>query len=92
MAKAKPSGVHSLFKTIRLLAVLIGAAVGLAFGNAWHVLLLRLVLLWGALYLIFGFFELLLQFLSAKASQNVLKSSNLPEKDSNTTPENGHVK
>jgi threonine/homoserine/homoserine lactone efflux protein len=74
------------------LAVLIGAAIGLAFGNAWHVLLFRILLLWGALYLVFGFFELLLQFLSTKAAQNVLKSSNLPEKDSENTPENAQVK
>ena len=92
MAKAKPSGVHSLFKTIRLLMVLIGAAVGLAFGNAWHVLLFRVLLLWGALYLVFGYFELLLQFLSAKASQNILKSSSLPKKNSETIQENAPVK
>ncbi|MBU1706499.1 hypothetical protein KKB28_01120 [bacterium] len=92
MAKAQPSGVHSLFKTIRLLAVLIGAAIGLAFGNAWYVLLFRLLLLWGALYLVFGSFELLLQFLSAKAAQNILNSSNLSEKKSEKIPEKAQVK
>jgi hypothetical protein len=78
MPKSKPSGLHQILASLRLLIVLVGAAAGLAFGNPWHVLAIRLVLLWASLYILFALFEVLLQFLSAKATAKVIQSANLP--------------
>lgn len=91
MAKAKQSGFHQIFKTIRLLAVLIAAAIGLAIGNPWHVLMIRLFILWAALYLVFGFFEILLQFLSAKATGRIIRESHTPDGNERNAPENAQV-
>ncbi|MBM3324712.1 MAG: hypothetical protein FJY66_03505 [Calditrichaeota bacterium] len=88
MPKAKSSGLHQILKTIRLLVLCIGAAVGLAMGNSWQVLGVRLLLAWAALYLVFGFFEALVQYLSAKATAKILQSPNLPiEKKNEITNE-----
>jgi len=64
MPSTNPPELHQVLKTVRLLAVLVGAAVGLTLGNPWHVLAVRLLLLWVALYLTVGLFEVLLQLLS----------------------------
>jgi len=78
----KSSKLHQVLKTVRMLAVLVGAAVGIALESPWHVLAFRLVLLWAALYLTFGLFEVLLQFLSARAATNTIRTAN-PNADQN---------
>jgi hypothetical protein len=75
MPSDNPSKLHQILKTVRMLAVLVGAAVGLALESPWHVLAFRLVLLWAALYLTFGLFEVLVQFLSARAAGNLIRSA-----------------
>jgi hypothetical protein len=84
MPRTKPSGLHQLLKTIRLLAICIAAAVGLALGSPWHVLVIRLVLLWAALYLAFDVFEIIVQFLSAKATAKIIQSAGSPKEKHET--------
>ena len=91
MAKEKQSGFHQIFKTIRLLSVLIAAAIGLVMGSPWHALVIRLFILWAALYLIFGFFEVLLQFLSAKATEKILREASTLEGNEENAPEKAQV-
>jgi hypothetical protein len=83
MASTKPSELHQILKIVRMLAILIGAAVGLSLGNPLHVLAVRLLLLWAALYFTFGLFELVLQYLSSRATAKVIRSTNINE-DQNT--------
>jgi hypothetical protein len=92
VAKSKPSGVHQILASLRLLIFLVVAAVGLAFGNPWPVLVIRLVLLWASLYLLFTLFEILLQFLSAKATAKVIQSPNIPKEPKATIPEDALTK
>ena len=77
MSKTKPSELHQILKTVRLLAVLVGGAVGLAMGNPLYVLAIRLLLLWVALYFTLGLFEVLLHYLSFKAVTRVIDSVDL---------------
>jgi hypothetical protein len=79
MPRTKPSGLHQLLKTIRLLLISIAAAAGLALGSPWRVLIIRLLLLWAALYLAFNLFEIIVQFLSAKATAKVLRPAGSPK-------------
>jgi hypothetical protein len=84
MARTKPSGLHQLLKTIRLLLICVAAAAGLALGSPWRVLLVRLLLLWAALYLAFNLFEIIVQFLSAKATTKVIRPAGSPKEKTET--------